>query len=130
MHGPQCQAFRPFMTLFSSLVSDNLSQQCPQGSGYGFPSVTSKLQHLVFKMSFHDIRFTAPSPSSGGEEKVILFQRTHVNYSTSLCIAYSLQSKFLLFLCPQSSRQPLNSHSQDKHFLIIFSVLTHLFTIS
>ena len=93
MHGPQCQAFRPFMTLFSSLVSDNLSQQCPQGSGYGFPSVTSKLQHLVFKMSFHDIRFTAPSPSSGGEEKVILFQRTHVNYSTSLCIAYSLHRK-------------------------------------
>ena len=56
----------------------------------GFPSITSVLQHLVFKMSFHDIRFTAPSPSSGGEEKVILFQRTHVNYSTSLCIAHSL----------------------------------------
>ena len=56
-----------------------------------FPSVTSVLQHLVFKMSFHDILFTAPRPSPGGDEKVILiFQRSPVNYSTGLCIAYSL----------------------------------------
>ena len=58
----------------------------------GFPSVTSVLQHLVFKMSFHDVLFTAPSPLPGGDEKVILiFQRSPVNYSTGLCIAYSLQ---------------------------------------
>ena len=57
----------------------------------GFPSVTSVLQHLVFKMSFHDVLFTAPSPSPGGDEKVILiFQRSPGNYSTSLCIAHSL----------------------------------------
>ena len=54
----------------------------------GFPSVTSELQHLVFKMSFHDGPFTAPSPSPGGNEKVILiFQRGSINYSTGLCIA-------------------------------------------
>ena len=57
----------------------------------GFPSVTSVLQHLVFKMSFHDVLFTAPSPSPGGDEKVILiFQKSPVNYSTGLYIAYSL----------------------------------------
>ena len=57
----------------------------------GFPSITSVLQHLVFKMSFYDVLFTAPSPSPGGDEKVILiFQRSPGNYSTSLCIAYSL----------------------------------------
>ena len=38
----------------------------------GFPSVTSVLQHLVFKMFFHDVLFKAPSPSPGGDEKVIL----------------------------------------------------------
>ena len=58
----------------------------------GFPSVTSVIQHLVFKMSFHDVLFTAPSPSPGGDEKFILiFQRIPVNYNTGLCIAYSLQ---------------------------------------
>ena len=57
----------------------------------GFPSVTSVLQHLVFKMFFHDVLFTAPSPSPGGDEKVILiFQRSPGNYSTSLCMAHSL----------------------------------------
>ena len=82
------------MTLFSPLASDALSQQLPQGSGTvtnGFPSVTSVLQHLVFKMSFQDVLFTAPSPSPGGDEKVIfIFQRGPLNYSTGLCIAYSL----------------------------------------
>ena len=58
----------------------------------GFPSVTSVLQHLVFKMSFQDVLFTAPSPSPGGDEKVILiFQRIPVNYNTGLCTAYALQ---------------------------------------
>ena len=97
MHSPQCQTFRPFMTLFNTLASDTLSQQLPQGPGFpgtvtnGFPSVTSVLQHLVFKMSFHDVLFTAPSPSPGCDEKVILiFQRSPINYSTGLCIVYSL----------------------------------------
>ena len=63
----------------------------------GLPSVTSVLQHLVFKMSFHDVIFTAPSPSPGGDEKVILnFLRSPVNYSTGLCIAYSLQLTFFI----------------------------------
>ena len=31
----------------------------------GFPSVTSVLQHLVFKMFFHVVLFTAPSPLPG-----------------------------------------------------------------
>ena len=58
----------------------------------GFPSVTSVLRHLVFKMVFHDVLFTAPSPSPGGDEKVILiFQRSPANNRTGLCIAYSLQ---------------------------------------
>ena len=58
----------------------------------GFPSVTSVLQHLVFKMFFHDVLFSAPSLLPAGDEKVILiFQRSPVNYSTGLCIAYSLQ---------------------------------------
>ena len=95
MHSPQCQTFRPFMTLFSPSVSDALSQQLPQGSGHetatnGFLSVTSVLQHFVFKMSFYDVLFTAPSPLLGVDEKVILtFQGSRVN--TGLCIAYSLQ---------------------------------------
>ena len=55
-----------------------------------FRSITSLLQHFVFKMVFHDVLFTAPNPSPGGHEKVIL-QRSPVNYSTGLCIAYSLQ---------------------------------------
>ena len=60
----------------------------------GFPSVTSVLQYLIFKMFLHDVLFTAPSSSPGGDEKVILiFQRSPVNYSTGLCIAYSLQLK-------------------------------------
>ena len=82
------------MTLFSPLASDALSQQLPQGSGTvtnGFPSVTSVLQHLVFKMSFHDVLFTASSPSPEVDEKVILiFQRSLINYSIDLYIAYSL----------------------------------------
>ena len=42
-------------------------------------------------MFFHDALFTAPSPSPGGDEKVILiFLRSPGNYSTSLCIAHSL----------------------------------------
>ena len=61
----------------------------------GFPSVTSVLQHFVFKMSFHYVLFTASSPSPGGDEKVILiFQRSPVNYSIGLCIAYSLHWTF------------------------------------
>ena len=75
MHSPQCQTFRPFMTLFSPSAGEDLSPQLPQGSETvtnGFPSVTSVLQHLVFKMSFHDVLFTAPRPSPGGNEKVIL----------------------------------------------------------
>ena len=57
----------------------------------GFPSVASVLQYLVFKVSFQDVLFTASSPSPGGDEKVILiFQKSPVNYSTGLCIAYSL----------------------------------------
>ena len=56
-----------------------------------FPSVTSVLQHLVFKMFFQDVLFTAPSPSPGGDKKVILiFQRSPVYYSTGLCISHSL----------------------------------------
>ena len=82
------------------LASDAHSQQLPQGSGYrntsGFPSLTSGLQHLVFKMSFHNVLFTAPSPSPGGDEKVILiFQRSPVDYSPGQCRAYSLH----LLLC-------------------------------
>ena len=58
-----------------------------------FHQSQSVLQHLVFKMSFQDVLFTAPSPSPGGDEKVIfIFQRSPVNYSTGLCIAYSLHS--------------------------------------
>ena len=57
----------------------------------GFPSVTSVLQHLVFKMAFQDVLFTAPRPSPGSDEKVILiFQKSPVNYSTGLGIAYFL----------------------------------------
>ena len=63
----------------------------------GFPSVTSVLQHLVFKISFHDILFTTPSPARGGAEKVILiFQRRPVNYSTGLRIGYSIQYIYVL----------------------------------
>ena len=64
-----------------------------------FPSITSLLQHLVFKKFSHDLLFTAPGPLPGGDEKVILiFQRSPVNYSTGLCIAYSLHIPLFYFL--------------------------------
>ena len=65
----------------------------------GFLSVTSVLQHFVFKMSFYDVLFTAPSPLLGVDEKVILiFQRNTVIYSISLYIAYSLHISLFYFL--------------------------------
>ena len=61
----------------------------------GFISITSVLQHLVF----HYVLFTAPSPLPGGIEKVILiFQRSPVNYSTGLWIAYYLYIPLFYFL--------------------------------
>ena len=90
------QAFHDFclaLWLVTTFLSNSLKALVTGTVINGFPSVTSVLQHLVFKMSFHDILFTAPSPSSEGDEKVILFQRSPVNYSTSLCIAYSLHRK-------------------------------------
>ena len=82
------------MLLFSPSASDTLSQQPPQGSGDWFSIDHISTSASCFKMSFHVVLFTAPSPSPGGDEKVILiFQRTPVNYSTGLCIAYSLQAQ-------------------------------------
>ena len=64
-----------------------------------FPSVTSVLQRLLFKMFFHAVLFIAPSPSPGRDEKVILiFQRSPINYNTGLCIAYSLHISLFYFL--------------------------------
>ena len=85
----------------------------------GFPSVTLVLQHLVFKMSFHAVLFTAPSPSPGGDEKVILiFQRRPVNYSTGLCIAYSLHKSD-----PVTSSQSLRgSFSQSQNICVTSSL--------
>ena len=105
MHSPHCQSFRPFMKLqlrlahqlVTTFLSNSLKALVTRTVTDGFPSVTSVLQHLVFKMSFHDVLFTAPSPLPGGDEKVILiFQRSPVNYSTALCIAYSLQVTFFI----------------------------------
>ena len=74
-----------------SFLSNSLKALVMRTVTNGFPSVTSVLQHLVLKMSFHDVHFPAPSPLTGGDEKVILiFQRSPVNYGTGLCIAYSL----------------------------------------
>ena len=57
----------------------------------GFLSVTSVLQCHVLLI--------APSPSPGGDEKVILiFQRNTVIYSISLYIAYSLHISLFYFL--------------------------------
>ena len=98
MHSPQCQTFRPFMTLFSPLLvmtflSNPLKALVTGTVTNGFSSVTSVLQHLVFKMFFHDVLFIAPTPSPWGDEKVtLIFQRGPVNCSTGLCIAYSLHT--------------------------------------
>ena len=83
----------PFLSIsFKSLVMGTVTN--------GFPSVTSVLQHLAFKMSFHDGPFTAPSPSPGGDEKVIIFQRGSINYSIGLCIAkWSEVAQSCLTLC-------------------------------
>ena len=55
------------------------------------PCKRCSFREKVSKMFFHDVHFIAPSPSPGGDEKVIhIFQRSPVNYSTVLCIAYSL----------------------------------------
>ena len=79
------------LQLVTTFLSNSLKTLVMRTVTNGFPSVTSLLQHLVFKMFFHDVLFTAPSPLLGGDEKVILiFQRSPVNYSTGLCIAYSL----------------------------------------
>ena len=76
----------------TTFLSNSLKALVTRTVTNAFPSVTSVLQHLVFKMFFHVALFTAPSPLPGGDEKVILiFQRSSVNYSTGLCIAYSLQ---------------------------------------
>ena len=65
------------MTLFSPSASDALSQQTPSRLWLGEQSL----------MAFHQ----SPSPSPGGDEKVMLiFQRSPINYSTGLCIAHSL----------------------------------------
>ena len=115
MHSPQCQTFRPFMTLFkapqlvTTFLSNSLKTLVTRTFTNGFPSVTSVLQHLVFNMFFHDVLFTAPSPLPGGDEKVILiFRRSPVNYSTGLCIAYPLHqgspiSDYKIFSSVQSS---------------------------
>ena len=78
--------------LVMPFLSNSLKALVMETVTNGFPSVTLVLQHLVFKISFHQL-FTAPSSSPGGDEKVILiFQRRPVNYSIGLCIAYSLHS--------------------------------------
>ena len=58
--------------LVTPFLSNSLKALVKGTVSYGFPSVTSVLQHLVFKMSFHDVLFTAPCPSPGGDERVIL----------------------------------------------------------
>ena len=88
-HSRLCLALQ----LVTTFLSNSLKALLMRTVTNGFPSVTSVLQHLVFKMFFHDVLFKAPSPSPGGDEKVILiFQRSPVNYRTGLCIAYSLHS--------------------------------------
>ena len=80
------------LQLVTPFLSNFLKAMVMRTGTNGFPSVTSVLQHLVFKMTFHDVLFTAPSRLPGGDEKVILiFQRSPVNYSTGLCIANSLR---------------------------------------
>ena len=86
------------LQLVTPFLSNSLKALVTGTVTNGFPSVTSVLQHLVFKMSFHDVLFTAPSPLLGGDEKVILtFQRSP--NSTGQCITYSLHiSLFFLKL--------------------------------
>ena len=77
--------------LVTTFLSNSLKALVTRTVTNAFPSVTSVLQHLVFKMFFHTVLFTAPSPSPGNDEKVILmFQRSPANYSMGLCRAYSL----------------------------------------
>ena len=98
MHSPQCQTFRPFMSVFRlQLVMTFLSSSL-KALVAGLPSVRSVLQQLVFKMFFHNVLFTAPSLSPGGNEKVILiFQRSPVNYNTGLNSTFPIYLRFLFF---------------------------------
>ena len=99
MHSPQCLCLA--FQLVTIFLSNSLKALVTRTVINGFPSVTSELQHLVFKKFFHDVLFTAPSPSPGGDEKVILiFQRNPINYSTGLCVAYSLHIPFFKFFEP------------------------------
>ena len=83
-----CLALQLVMPFLSNSLKALVTGTVTNGS----PSVTSVHQHLVFKISFHDVLLTAPSPSPLGDEKVFLiFQRGHSNYRTGLCVAYSLQ---------------------------------------
>ena len=85
--------------LVTPFLSNSLKALVTGTVSDGFPSVTVVPQRLVFEVSFHDVLSTAPSPSPGGDEKVILiFQRSPVNYSTGRCIAYPLHWKAQAFL--------------------------------
>ena len=110
--------------LVTTFLSNSLKTLVTRTFTNGFPSVTSVLQHLVFNMFFHDVLFTAPSPLPGGDEKVILiFQRSPVNYSTGLCIAYSLQifvSKVLSLLFNMLSRLVIAFLPRNKCLLILW----------
>ena len=77
--------------LVTPFLSNSLKAPVKGTVTNGFPSVTSVLQCHVL--------LTAPSPSPGGDERVILtFQRSPVDYNTGLCIAYSLCISLFYFL--------------------------------
>ena len=59
--------------LLTPFLSNSLKALVTGTVTNGFPSVASVLQYLVFKMSFHDILFTTPSPSPGVIRKSFSF---------------------------------------------------------
>ena len=78
----------------------------PPGKGLG--AVKSHKNILFSRCFTHDVLFAAPSPSPGGDEKVILsYQRSPVNYRTGLCIAYSLETMTPNSLSPPPRAQVL-----------------------
>ena len=58
--------------LVTPFLSDSLKALVMETVTNGFPSFTSVPQHLAFKISFHDVLFTALSLSPGGDKRVIL----------------------------------------------------------
>ena len=55
MYSPQCQTFRPFMTLFSPLASDALSHGEGNGTSLQYSCLENPLDGGAWRATFHGV---------------------------------------------------------------------------